>query len=383
MPADALHSQRKPTAARREVGQGRLTADSPLDRRAGGPGPAPEPITPDAVTALLRARGPDRQALFTRADRLRQARMGDAVFLRGIVEFSNICARNCLYCGIRASNAGLTRYRMEPEEILDVARAMVGWQQTTIVLQSGEAVSRDGDRRLGELVRRIKTETTLSVTLSVGNRPRDVYAYWQDCGMDRYLLRFETSDPILFRTIHPDRTLDERLACLHALRDLGVQVGSGFMIGVPGETPDTLGANILLCRDLDLDMIGIGPFIPHPDTPLGLASNAYADDPDMHFVALATLRIANPDAHIPATTAFDALFPNPSGRDLALQRGANVFMPNSTPGKYRRNYMLYPDKPCVDETGELCGFCIVGRLQMLDRQIGTGPGHSLRHEAPD
>nr|WP_294525509.1 [FeFe] hydrogenase H-cluster radical SAM maturase HydE [uncultured Rhodopila sp.] len=375
-----MHSQRDPDAGLREIGPGRLTAPIPSDG-FGGPGPEPEALTPGAVAALLQARGPDRQALFARADQLRQARMGDAVFLRGIVEFSNICARNCLYCGIRASNAGITRYRMDPEEVLDVARAMVGWQQTTIVLQSGEAISRDGDRRLGELVRRIKAETTLSVTLSVGNRPRDVYAYWQDCGMDRYLLRFETSDPILFRTIHPDCTLEERVACLHALRDLGVQVGSGFMIGVPGETLGTLADNILLCRDLDLDMIGIGPFIPHPDTPLGTACNAYGDDPDMHFVALATLRIANPDAHIPATTAFDAVFPNPSGRDLALRRGANVFMPNSTPGKYRRNYMLYPDKPCVDETGELCGFCIAGRLQMLGRPIGTGPGHSRRHEA--
>ena len=132
---------------------------------------------------------------------------------------------------------------------------------------------------------------------------------------------------------------------------------------------------------LDLDMIGIGPFIPHPDTPIGHACNAYADDPEMHFVALAALRIANPDAHIPATTAFDALFPNPSGRDLALRRGANVFMPNSTPGKYRKDYMLYPDKPCVDETGGCARSASPGRLQMLGRPIGAGPGHSRRHEA--
>ena len=345
--------------------------------RAGGQR-LPRGVPADDVAALLRTRGADRKALFARADEVRRAWMGDEVYLRGIVEFSNICARNCLYCGIRASNRAVHRYRMDADEILAVARNMVGWQQTTIVLQSGEAVSPEGDRRLGDLIRRIKGETTLSVTISVGNRKRDVYAHWRDCGMDRYLLRFETSDPDLFARIHADCTLQERLECLHILRNLGVQVGSGFMIGVPGETQETLANNIMLCRDLDLDMIGIGPFIPHPETPLGEATNAYAADPDMHFVALATLRLANPDAHIPATTAFDAVFTNPSGRDLALQRGANVFMPNSTPGKHRKDYMLYPDKPCVDETGAMCAFCIVGRLEMLDRRIGAGPGHSRK-----
>jgi len=330
------------------------------------------------VAALLRTSGPARKALYMSADRVRRERMGDGVFLRGIVEFSNICGRDCHYCGIRSSNRDVRRYRMDADEILAVAKNMVGWKQTTIVLQSGEAASPEGDRRLGDLIRRIKAETDLSVTMSVGNRPRDVYSHWRDCGMDRYLLRFETSDPALFAQIHPACTLGERLECLHILRSLGVQVGSGFMIGVPGETPEVLAANILLCRNLDLDMIGIGPFIPHPCTPLGKTANAYAADPEMHFVALAALRLANPDAHIPATTAFDAVFTNPSGRDLALQRGANVFMPNSTPGQYRKDYMLYPDKPCVDENGALCAFCIVGRLEMLGRQIGTGPGHSRK-----
>jgi biotin synthase len=304
--------------------------------------------------------------------------MGEQVFLRGIVEFSNICANNCLYCGIRAGNAAVHRYRMTEDEVLAVARRMNDWHQHTIVLQAGESASPEGDRRMAALIGRIKAETPLSVTVSVGNRPREVYARWRAAGMDRYLLRFETSDPELFARVHPDCDLAARLACLHDLRDLGVQVGSGFMVGLPGETLGTLAHNILLCRALDLDMIGIGPFIPHPATPLAGSANAYADDPDMHFVALAALRIANPDAHIPATTAYDALFPNPSGRDLALQRGANVFMPNSTPGEYRRDYMLYPDKPCVDETGGMCAFCVTARLEQLGRQIGADPGHSLK-----
>jgi biotin synthase len=340
------------------------------------------PCGPADILALLRSSAADRPALYQRADRLRQARMGDDVFLRGIIEFSNVCTDECLYCGIRAANPHVRRYRMTDDEVVEVARAMVGWQQTTVVLQSGQAGSPAADRRLGRLIARIRQETPLSITLSVGNRPRDVYAYWRDCGMDRYLLRFETSDPVLFAHHHPGRTLADRLRCLHDLRDLGVQVGSGFLIGLPGEMLETLADNILLCRDLDLDMIGIGPFIAHPDTPLCGIDNAYAADPEMHFVALSVLRLANPDAHIPATTAYDALFPSPSGRDLALQRGANVFMPNSTPGDYRRDYLLYPDKPCVDETGGQCALCIVGRLAMLGRNVGTGPGDTRRGASP-
>jgi biotin synthase len=302
--------------------------------------------------------------------------MGDVVPLRGIVEFSNICTNDCLYCGIRSGNAHLRRYRMSEDEVISVARQMPDWRQHTIVLQSGESASEASDRRIEALIARIKSETPLAVTVSVGNRPRAVYARWRASGMDRYLLRFETSDVALFARLHPDCTLAERLRCLADLRDLGVQVGSGFMIGLPGETLATLAANIELCRTLDLDMIGIGPFIAHPDTPLAGVGNAYADDPEMHFVALAALRICNPAAHIPATTAYDAAFP--SGRDLALRRGANVFMPNSTPVGYRRDYQLYPDKPCVDEGGGMCAFCVMGRLEQLGRTIGDGPGHSVK-----
>jgi biotin synthase len=332
----------------------------------------------DEVMSLLTVRGEARQALFERANAVRRAVMGDAVHLRGIVEFSNICVNDCHYCGIRASNAAVRRYRMSEDEVLAVAKLMPDWSQHTIVLQSGESSSEASDRRIERLIARIKRETPLSVTISVGNRPREVYARWRAAGMDRYLLRFETSDADLFARLHPDCTLDERLRCLGDLRALGVQVGSGFMIGLPGETLETLARNIALCRTLDLDMIGIGPFIAHPDTPLAGAKNAYADDPQMHFVALAALRICNADAHIPATTAFDALFTNPSGRDLALRRGANVFMPNSTPTKYRKDYLLYPDKPCVDEGGGMCAFCVMGRLELLGRTIGEGPGHSIK-----
>lgn len=342
--------------------------------------PDPSGLDRAAVRLLLEARGEDQSRLFRLADACRRRVAGDDVYIRGIVEFSNECANDCLYCGIRVSNDRVARYTLTPDEILETVKKFPDAQQTTVVLQAGEAPSRHDDM-LGDLIRRIKQETPLAVTLSVGNRPAAVYRRWREAGLDRYLLRFESSDPALFARLHPGSTLEERLDCLRALRELGVQVGSGFMIGLPGETLDILADNILLCRDLDLDMIGIGPFIAHPDTPLGGEPNAYADDPDLFFRAVAALRLANPDAHIPATTAFDAVFPG-RGRNLVLQRGANVFMPNSTPARYRKDYLLYPGKPCIDETAEQCAQCVVLRIRSIGRRIGTGPGHSLKPPRP-
>ena len=344
---------------------------------------APDPLSGNNPPAradllpLLRATGADLAALYARADAVRRARCGDAVPVRAIVEFSNVCANDCLYCGIRASNPVPTRYRMTPDEILASARQIAAAGVAgTIVLQAGETPGQSDDD-IAALLRRIQAEVPgLAVTLSVGNRPREVYARWKSAGMDRYLLRFETSDAELFARLHPDCTLAQRLQCLRDLKALGVQTGGGFMIGLPGETVEILAGNVLLCREFDFDMIGIGPYIPNPDTPLGDQPNAYAGDPDMFFRAIAVLRLANPDAHIPATTAFDALFPN--GRDLALQRGANVFMPNATPGPLRKDYQLYPGKPCIDEDASDCSLCVQARLRALGRPLAQGPGHSLK-----
>lgn len=333
----------------------------------------------DEVASLLQARGPDLAALYARADEARRICCGDGVPVRAIIEFSNMCSNDCLYCGLRASNAVPRRYRMTPEEILQaVARVAAAGVAGTVVLQAGETPGYR-DEEITALLRQIRGEfPALAITLSVGNRPREVYAAWREAGMDRYLLRFETADADLFARLHPDGSLADRLQCLRDLQELGVQTGGGFMIGVPGETVETLADNIMLCQAFDFDMIGIGPFIPNPDTPLGAEANAYAADPDMFFRAIAVLRLANPAAHIPATTAFDAAFSN--GRDLALQRGANVFMPNVTPGACRKDYQLYPKKPCVDGDADaedgLGG--VRKRLQALGRPIAGGPGHSLK-----
>jgi len=334
-------------------------------------------LTRADLLPLLRAAGPDLDALYRRADDTRRRFCGDAVPVRAIIEFSNACFNDCLYCGIRASNPAPERYRMSPDDILAAVRSIAAAGTAgTVVLQSGETPGLHDDE-LTAVLRRIKAEfPDLAITCSVGNRPPEVYAQWREAGMDRFLLRFETSDPELFARLHPGSTLAERLDCLRSLRALGVQTGGGFMIGLPGETVDILADNILLCREFDFDMIGIGPFIPSPGTPLAHEPNAYAGDPEMVFRALAVLRLANPDAHIPATTAFDAL--RPDGRNLALQRGANVFMPNATPRGLRRHYQLYPGKPCIDEDASDCALCSRARLRSLGRPLASGPGHSLK-----
>ncbi len=325
---------------------------------------------------LLKAEGEKMKRLYEMADSIRRQYMGDEVFVRGIVEFSNVCINDCLYCGICASNKNVRRYTMDDDEILKVAHEMERGLQSTIVLQSGETPGKK-DENIGLLIKRIKQDTSLAVTVSVGNRPYETYRYWRECGMDRYFLRFETSNTKLFSRLHPGSTLQERLQCLYDLKSLGIQTGSGFMIGLPGETIETLADNISLCRELDLDMIGIGPYIPHPDTPLCNDKNAYDEDREMFFRAVAALRIFNPDAHIPATTAFDAVFPE-EGRNLVLQRGANIFMPNNTPVAYRKDYQLYPGKPGVDESPDQSIDAAVRRIESLGRTLGKGPGHSIK-----
>lgn len=327
----------------------------------------------DRLAPLVSLVGPESAALRKAADELREQVHGGTVYLRGIIEFSNHCRNRCAYCGINAEVAGVDRYRMSPEEILATARDALRWGCTTVVLQSGDDPGFGLDI-LAEVVRAIRYDVGLAVTLSIGTRTRDELAKLRAAGADRYLLRFETSDPALFERIHPDESFAERVQCLRDLRDTGFQVGSGFMIGLPGWTPASIAADIRFATALELDMIGCGPFLAHPDTPL--AGAPQAPDKSLYYNVIALLRLCNPRAHIPATTAFDAL--DDDGRNRVLQCGANVFMPNLTPGKYRKNYQLYPNKPCVDEDGAACAICVRGRLAGLGRKIGEGPGHALR-----
>ncbi len=338
-------------------------------------------VVPDeAQLEVLLACGPqDTARLYAAADRLRQMSMGDEVYLRGIIEFSNHCRRSCDYCGIRGPNRRVKRYRMTSEEIVATAIEARRLGNTTVVLQSGEDPWFTAER-LCAILREIRRQAGVAITLSIGERPFDELRAFREAGCDRYLLRFETSDRALFKAIHPDDDYDERLACLANIREAGIQVGSGFMIGLPGGTLRTIARDLLFATALDLDMIGCGPYLPHPETPL--AGVARPDgfgllaDRETYFRTIALLRLLNPKAHIPATTAFDVLAPD--GRDLVLTRGANVFMPNVTPQKYRALYQLYPNKPCVDEDGAKCSICVAGRIARLGRTIGKGPGHTVK-----
>ncbi len=317
---------------------------------------------------------PDPEPLYQEADYCRKQNMGDDVYLRGIIEFSNICVKDCHYCGIRSSNTDVKPYRIPDNEIIETCQKMVVWGYTSVVLQSGEDPFYTTEK-LTHLIKTIKATTPLAITLSVGERNEATYRAWKEAGMDRYLLRFETSNPKLFQESHPDDDLTNRLECLEILRRMGVQVGSGFLIGLPNETLEQLAEDILFCTQLDLDMIGIGPFIAHPNTPFSSQSNPFS--PDIFYKTIAILRLINPRAHIPATTAFDAI--DPKGRNRVLQRGANVFMPNATPMAYREHYQLYPGKPCISESSDDCAGCVKGRLKRLGRTIGNDAGHSLKN----
>ncbi|HTJ00681.1 MAG TPA: [FeFe] hydrogenase H-cluster radical SAM maturase HydE [Dongiaceae bacterium] len=333
------------------------------------------------ILGWLREENPRRlEELWRRADATRREYVGDAVHLRGLVEISNHCVRQCAYCGLRADHRELIRYRMTAEEILAAAREAVSLGYGTVVLQGGEdpGLTSTG---ITDIIRQIKAETPLAVTLSLGERSETELAAWRTAGADRYLLRFETSDRALFDAIHPPlgRQPCDRIALLRRLKALGYETGSGIMVGLPGQTYTSVADDILLFRDLDLDMIGIGPFIPHPTTPLGnsIPPESITDQiPNSEitvYKAVALTRLVRPDANIPATTAL-ATINKHNGRELGLQRGANVFMPNLTPVKYRQLYEIYPAKACISETGATCGGCLATRIASIGRRVGRGTG---------
>jgi biotin synthase len=340
-------------------------------------------LTKNEILGWLRETDPQRlEELWRRADETRRTHVGDAVHLRGLVEISNFCARQCMYCGLRAGNVNLARYRMLADEIFQAAQQAVKFGYGTVVLQGGEDYGITTSW-MTDIIRRIKNETPLAVTLSLGERPEKDLSAWHAAGADRYLLRFETSDRNLFDEIHPPlgNRQSDRLAILRQLKKIGYEVGSGVMVGIPGQTYASLANDIAIFRELDLDMIGIGPFIPHPATPLGNGMRFFPsvngeqvpNTELMVYKAVALTRLARPDANIPATTAL-ATINKKNGRELGLQRGANVFMPNLTPLKYRCLYEIYPAKACISETGDACNSCLSVRIRGIGRHIGRGSG---------
>ena len=333
-------------------------------------------MTRAEIVALLQTGGRQRRQLWQAADEARRSQMGDGVHLRALLEFSSYCRRRCHYCGLRVDNARQPRFRMETEEIVAVACSAQALGYKTVVLQSGEDPYYDIDT-LADIVGRIKSGSDVAVTLSCGEFTLNGYQRLWEAGTDRYLLRHETANPRLYDELHPDSHFSARIGALRELREVGFQVGAGFMVGLPGQTIEDLADDILLLRALDVEMAGIGPFIPHPETPLASASRA--NDPagsqlKLTISAIAVARLAVPLVHLPATTALGAL--DPLGRQMALQAGANVLMPNITPAKYRPKYQLYPGKICTDEEPAQCRACVEGIIGGLGRSIAPGYGHS-------
>ncbi|GLH74780.1 [FeFe] hydrogenase H-cluster radical SAM maturase HydE [Geothrix limicola] len=325
--------------------------------------------------------------LWACADAVRRAQVGDEVHLRGLIEVSSHCIRHCLYCGLRAPSEGLERYRMNAGEILECAREAVRLGYGSVVLQGGEDPGLTQDF-ITEVVRAIKRDTPLAVTLSLGERSDADLQAWREAGADRYLLRFETSDPVLYRRIHPSLpgTLSDRFAQLARMRDMGYEIGTGVMVGIPGQTWDTLAGDILRFREFDMDMIGVGPFLPSPRTPLGRPeAEAFFAPPEAQvpndelttLKVVALTRLVCPEANIPSTTAL-ATLDRAQGRELALMRGANVVMPNVTPVSYRARYEIYPGKACINETALACQGCLEGRIRSLGRSLAKGPGGRLK-----
>jgi biotin synthase len=314
----------------------------------------------------------DVARLLQAGDAVRKANCGDAVQIRALVEFSNACARHCNYCGIRAPNTHIERYRMAPDEIVELARELNGMGLKTIVLQSGEDPHYTGDM-IADIVRRIKSESDTAITLCVGERSDEDYRLWKEAGADRYLLRHETASRELYARLHPDSDFDHRMRCLRVLRDLGYQVGAGCMVGAPGQTIEHMADDIEFYRDFQPDMAGIGPYIPHPDTPF---AGYPAGTVQMTLKMVALTRIVTRNALLPATTAIGSI--EEMGREMALEAGADVVMPNYTPLKYRVHYEIYPNKRCITEDPAHCDSCMRLRIKAVGRTVSADYGHSRK-----
>jgi biotin synthase len=349
-------------------------------------------LTHSAILRWLRETDPMAlELLFAQADEVRRRHVGDAVHLRGLIEISNYCVRQCGYCGLRAEHK-IDRYRMGHEQILAAAHHAVELGFGSIVLQGGEDFGIEA-QSFAEVIRAIKTETPLAVTLSLGERLPDELQLWREAGADRYLLRFETSNPELYAAIHPPRKPGEaahpsdRIDQLKLMRQMGYEIGSGVMAGIPGQSYEMLARDIELFAELDLDMVGIGPFLAHPATPLGRSDAPHAgveQVPSNEWMVLKTValtRIVCPEANLPATTAL-ATINTVDGREHGLESGGNVFMPILTPSPYRQMYEIYPGKACIDEDATQCNSCLRARIDRLGRSVGEGPGGRFTRGVP-
>lgn len=328
-------------------------------------------LSKEEFSALIRGRTDGlSEYLFQKAKALRQRYYGNTVFVRGLIEFTNYCRNDCYYCGIRKSNQDAERYRLTQEQILSCCEAGHQLGFRTFVLQGGED-PRFSDDEICRLIRTIKEQyPDCALTLSIGEKPYESYLSYFEAGADRYLLRHETASQQHYKVLHPDSlSLESRKQCLFDLKKIGYQVGSGFMVGSPGQTPECLAEDMLFLSRLQPQMVGIGPFIPHHDTPF---AKEPAGTAELTLYMLALIRLMLPSVLLPATTALGTV--DPMGREKGILAGANVLMPNLSPREVRSKYLLYDNKICTGDEAAECRSCLNRRMNNIGYQMVVDRG---------
>lgn len=311
--------------------------------------------------------------IFKTADNIRKKFVGNDIHLRALIEFSNVCQNNCLYCGIRRSNKFVQRYTLSKSEIINYANTAINLGYKTIVLQSGESQALPS-KDIIEIIKEIK-KSDIAITLSLGEKSYEEYKTFREIGADRYLLRIETTDPNLYQNMHPNMSFQNRLLCLKNLKEIGFEVGTGSLVGLPNQSINSLADDILFFKEIDADMIGVGPLITHPQTPIKDSRNG---DFNLTLKVMALTRILMPDINIPATTAMEAIQQN--GRTIALQCGANVVMPNIMDNIHKDSYNIYPNKNFYQHSNENYKILLEDKFKAIGRKISTNKGYSLKYK---
>ncbi|HOH98225.1 MAG TPA: [FeFe] hydrogenase H-cluster radical SAM maturase HydE [Candidatus Cloacimonadota bacterium] len=333
----------------------------------------PRPAKQEILRLLALTDKQEIQDLFQQAYAVKKQYVGTKVYFRGIIELSNYCVKNCYYCGIRKDNPHVQRFTLCKDEVVESALWAFKQDYGSVVIQSGERSDEAFTEFIEDILYTLKEKTggKLGITLSLGEQSRETYQRWYSAGAHRYLLRIETSNPELYKKLHPaDHDWQQRLNCLRTMKDIGYQAGTGVMIGLPFQSLEHLADDVLFFYDEDIDMIGMGPYIPHEETPLYQYATDYKEEEHLELALkmIAICRLLLKDVNIASTTALQAL--KDDGRELGLLAGANIIMPNITDTKYRANYQLYQGKPCLDENASLCRGCLERRISAIGEQIG-------------
>lgn len=342
-------------------------------------------LTKEDIVFLLSCDKDEAKKLYKKAEEVKLAHLGRKVYYRGLIEFSNLCKKDCLYCGIRASNKDTVRFELSEEQILEAVKFAHERRYASVVFQAGERTDQKFIDKIDRIIHQTKelSNGEIGITLSVGEQSEETYKRWFDSGAHRYLLRIETTNEELYYKIHPkndNHDFGKRMKALASLKKIGYQVGTGVMIGLPFQTIDDLANDILFFTDFDIDMNGMGPYIEHPETPLYEHKDMLMTKKERFELSLrmiAILRIKMKDINIAAATSLQAI--DKVGREKAIRIGANVIMPNITPTLVRANYQLYEGKPCIDEAADDCSSCLEARIGMAGGEVGYGEWGDSKH----